>query len=97
VAHRIVTFVQDGSRAYHQPCAASVALSRAAMTCDVWSGESLPPDLRCAAGGRAIAQPLLASSDDAEHASGTWRHAVETRVDRHEVPAPSPVERRRGC
>jgi hypothetical protein len=35
VAHRIVTFVQDGSCAYHPPCAASVALSRAAMTCDV--------------------------------------------------------------
>ena len=31
VAHRIVTFVQDGSRAYHQPCAAAVALSRDAM------------------------------------------------------------------
>lgn len=65
VAHRIVTFVQDGSRAYHQLCAAAVELSRAAMTCDVWSGESLPPDLRCAACGRAIAQPLPASSDHA--------------------------------
>jgi hypothetical protein len=40
VAHRLMTFVQDGSRAYHQPCAASVALSRQAMYCDVWSGES---------------------------------------------------------
>jgi hypothetical protein len=58
VAHRLMTFVQDGSRAYHQPCAASVALSRQAMYCDVWSGESLPPDLCCAACGRAIAQPL---------------------------------------
>jgi hypothetical protein len=28
VAHRLMTFVQDGSHAYHQPCAASVALSR---------------------------------------------------------------------
>jgi hypothetical protein len=71
VAHRIVTFVQDGSRAYHQPCAPAVALSREAMYCDVWSGESLPPDLRCAACGRAIAQPLPVSSDDAEHASRT--------------------------
>jgi hypothetical protein len=70
VAHRIVTFVQDGSRAYHQPCAASMALSREAMYCDVWSGESLPPDLRCAACGRAIAQPLPASSDKAEPPSG---------------------------
>jgi hypothetical protein len=65
VAHRIVTFVQDGARAYHQPCAAAVALSRAAMSCDVWSGESLPPDLRCEACGHAIAQPMPASSDDA--------------------------------
>ena len=97
VAHRIVTFVQDGSRSYHQLCAAAVALSRDAMYGDVWSGESLPPDLRCAACGRAIAQPLPVSSDDAEHARGTWRHAAETRVDRHEVPTPSPVERRRGC
>jgi len=71
VAHRIVTFVQDGSRAYHQLCAASVALSRDAMYCDVWSGESLPPDLRCTACGRAIAQPLPVSLDDAEHASRT--------------------------
>jgi hypothetical protein len=71
VAHRIMTFVQDGSRAYHPPCAASVALSRAAMTCDVWSGESLPPDLRCAVCGRAIAQPLPGSSDDAEQAGRT--------------------------
>jgi hypothetical protein len=62
VAHIIVTFVQDGSRAYHQACATSVALSRYAMDCDVWSGESLPPDLRCAACGRAIAPPLPASS-----------------------------------
>jgi hypothetical protein len=75
VAHRIMTFVQDGSRAYHQPCAASVALSRTAMFCDVWSGESLPPDLCCAACGRAIARPLPASLDTAEHASGTSRHA----------------------
>jgi len=71
VAHRIVTFVQDGSRAYHPPCAASVALSRAAMTCDVWSGESLPPDLYCAACGLAIARPLPVSSDDPEQASRT--------------------------
>jgi len=96
VAHRIVTFIQDGSRAYHQPCAASVALSRAAMTCDVWSGESLPPDLRCAACGRAIAQPLPASSDDVAQPSGAWKHAAETRVDRHAVLAPWPVERRTG-
>jgi hypothetical protein len=70
VAHRIMTFVQDGSRAYHQPCAASVALSREAMFCDVWSGESLPPDLCCAVCCRAIAQPLLASSDDTATPSG---------------------------
>lgn len=70
VAHRIVTFVQDGSRAHHQPCAASMALGREAMYCDVWSGESFPPDLRCAACGRAIAQPLPASSDKAEPPSG---------------------------
>ena len=71
VAHVMVTFVQDGSRTYHQPCAASIALSRQAMTCDVWSGESLSPDLRCAACGRAIAWPLLASSDDDALPSGT--------------------------
>jgi hypothetical protein len=71
VTHRIVTFVQDGSRAYHPPCAASVALSRAAMTCDVWSGESLTPDLCCAACGRAIARPLPGSSDEPEQASRT--------------------------
>ena len=71
VAHCIMTFVQDGSRAYHQPCAAAVALSRKAMFCNVWSGESLPPDLCCAACGRTIAQPLPAFSDKAEHASGT--------------------------
>jgi hypothetical protein len=53
--HRIMTFVQDGSRAYHQRCAEAVTLSRKAMFCDVWSGESLPPDLCCAACGRAIA------------------------------------------
>jgi hypothetical protein len=70
VAYRLVTFVQDGSRAYHQPCAASVALSRQAMTCDVWSGKSLPPDLCCAACGRAIAPPLPASSDEAEPPRG---------------------------
>jgi hypothetical protein len=70
VAQRIVTFVPDGSCAYHPPCAASVALSRAAMTCDVWSGESLPPNHCCAACGRAIAQPLPASSDKAEPPSG---------------------------
>jgi hypothetical protein len=58
MAHRLMTFVQDGSRAYHQPCAAAVALSREAMFCDVWSGESPPPDLCCAACGRAIEQPL---------------------------------------
>jgi hypothetical protein len=71
VAHRIVTFVQDGSRACHQRCAAAVALSRNAMYCDVWNGESLPPDLRCTACGRAIAQPLPVSLDEAAHASRT--------------------------
>jgi len=54
VAHRLVTFVQDGSRASHQLCAASVTLSRAAMTGDMWSDESLPPELCCAACGHAI-------------------------------------------
>jgi hypothetical protein len=68
VAHRLMTFIQDGSLAYHPPCAAAVALSRAAMTCDVWSGESLPPDLCCAACGRAIAQPRPMSSDEAAQA-----------------------------
>jgi hypothetical protein len=96
VAHMIVTFVQDGSHAYQQRCAASVALSRKVMYCDVWSGESLPPDLRCAACGHTIARPLLASSDEAVHASGAWRHAAETHVDRYEMPAPRPVERRTG-
>jgi hypothetical protein len=70
VAHIIVTFVQDGSHTYHQRCAASVALSRRAMYCDIWSGESLPPDLRCAACGHTIAQPLLVSSDDDAPPSG---------------------------
>ena len=65
VAHTIVTFVQDGLRAYHQPCAALVALSRQAMVCDVWSGESLSPDLCCAVCGRAIGQPLRAPLDEA--------------------------------
>jgi hypothetical protein len=65
MAHIIVTFVQDGSRAYHPSCAASVALSRQAMVCDVWSGESLPPDLCCAVCGRAIGQPLRAPLDEA--------------------------------
>jgi hypothetical protein len=69
VAHPIVTFVQDGSCAYHPPCAASVPLSRKAMFCDVWSGESLPPDLCCAACGLAIIRPLPVSSDDPEQAS----------------------------
>jgi hypothetical protein len=71
VAHSIMTFVQDGSRAYHQRCVASVTLSRKAMFCDIWSGESLPPDLRCSACGRAIARPLPVSSDDPEQASRT--------------------------
>ena len=84
VAHHIMTFVQDGSRAYHQPCAASVALSRKAMFCDVWSGESLPPDLCCAACGRAIARPLPASSDKAEPASGTSRHAARAHSRRED-------------
>jgi hypothetical protein len=96
MAYRLVTFVQDGSRAYHQPCAAAVALSRYALYCDVWSDESLPPDLRCAACGRAIAKPLPASSVEAAPPSGTWRHAAETRVDRHAVPAPWPIERLTG-
>jgi hypothetical protein len=84
VAHRIMTFVQDGSRAYHQPCAASVVLSRQAMFCDVWSGESLPRDLCCAACGRAIARPLPASSDKAEHASGTSRHTARAHSRRED-------------
>jgi hypothetical protein len=70
VHQKAKAFVQDGSRTSHQPCAATVALSRAAMYGDVWSGESLPPDLRCAACGRAIARPLPAPSDDAEPRSG---------------------------
>jgi len=96
VAHIIVTFVQDGSRTYHQRCTAAVALSRKAMYCDIWSGESLPPDLRCAACGRAIALPLPTSSVEAAPPSGTSRHAAETRVDRHAVPAPWPIEHRTG-
>ena len=96
MAHIIVTFVQDGSRTYHQRCTAAVALSRKAMYCDIWSGESLPPDLRCAACGRAIALPLPTSSVEAAPPSGTSRHAAETRVDRHAVPAPWPIEHRTG-
>jgi len=97
VAHIMVTFVQDGSWAYHQSCAAFVALSRHAIYCDAdWSGESLPLDLCCAACGRTIAQPLQASSDGAEHPRGAWKHAAETRVHRHSMTAPWPVEHRTG-
>jgi hypothetical protein len=63
MAHMIVTFVQDSSRASHQSCAAAVALSRAAMCCDLWSDESLAPDLSCAACRHALAPPLPAASD----------------------------------
>jgi hypothetical protein len=86
VHQKAKAFVQDGSRTSHQPCAATVALSRAAMYGDVWSGESLPPDLRCAACGRAIAQPLPASSDHAAPPRGAWRHATATRSDHHQAP-----------
>jgi hypothetical protein len=102
VAHIIVTFVQDGSRTYHQRCTAAVALSRKAMYCDIWSGESLPPDLRCAACGRTIALPLPTSSDLAEQPGGAWRYVAETCVDRHQEPSaghtmtPWLLERRTG-
>jgi hypothetical protein len=102
VAHIIVTFVQDGSRTYHQRCTAAVTLSRKAMYCDIWSGESLPPDLRCAACGRAIALPLPTSSDLAEQPGGAWRYVAETCVDRHQEPSaghtmtPWLLERRTG-
>lgn len=70
MAHRIATFIQDGSRAYHQACAAAVPLSRSAMVCDVRRGESLPPDLCCAACGHAIVQPLADRSSPVGLASG---------------------------
>ena len=79
---------------YHLRCAAPVALSRDAMSCEIWSGKSLPPDLCCAACGRALAPPLPVFSDETEPPSGAWRHAAVTRIDRHAVTAPWSVERR---
>jgi hypothetical protein len=78
---------KGGACAYHQPCAASVMLSREAMSCEVWSGESPPPDLCCGACGRALAPPLPVFSDETEPPSGTWRHAAATRIGRHVVTA----------
>jgi Ni/Co efflux regulator RcnB len=74
--------------------------TREEMCRDVWSDESLPPELRCAACARVIGPPLQTSSDHAEQPSGVWRPAAETCVDRHQEPsakhtqAPRRLERR---